>query len=103
MSGRPGPFLPAAVLVLSGQAAAARGQDRGGRRPAARVRRSTTWRAPVISVRADRGSIPRADVAEVIAVALETPSTVRTTFEVVGGEVPVAEALAALTPGPLAG
>ncbi|QMW67639.1 NAD(P)H-binding protein [Mumia sp. ZJ1417] len=50
-----------------------------------------------------RGSIPRADVAEVIAVALETPSTVRTTFEVVGGDVPVAEALASLSPGPLAG
>ncbi|WP_262851765.1 NAD(P)H-binding protein [Mumia quercus] len=50
-----------------------------------------------------RGSIPRADVAEVIAVALETPSTVRTTFEVIGGDVPISEALSTLTPGPLAG
>jgi nucleoside-diphosphate-sugar epimerase len=50
-----------------------------------------------------RGSIPRADVAEVIAVALETPATVRTTFEVVSGEAPITDALAALTPGPIAG
>jgi nucleoside-diphosphate-sugar epimerase len=48
-----------------------------------------------------RGPIPRADVAEVIAAALEQPSTVRATFEVIGGDTPIADALAAVRPGPL--
>ena len=41
----------------------------------------------------DRGSIPRADVAAVIARALEDGSGIRAQFEVVGGDVPIGEAL----------
>ncbi|WP_370618998.1 SDR family oxidoreductase [Mumia sp. Pv 4-285] len=49
-----------------------------------------------------RGSVPRADVAAVIAETLAQPSTVRTTFEVVGGDVEIAAALRDLEPGPIA-
>lgn len=40
------------------------------------------------------GSIPRADVAAVVAACLDAPSTVGTQFEVVSGDVAVAEAVA---------
>ena len=43
-----------------------------------------------------RGSIPRADVAAVIASLLETGAASRTQFEVVSGPDPIGEALAAL-------
>ncbi|MGH1562537.1 SDR family oxidoreductase [Mumia sp. DW29H23] len=48
-----------------------------------------------------RGAIPRADVAAVLVAVLDRPSTVRTTFELVGGDTPVGEALEALPSGPL--
>jgi uncharacterized protein YbjT (DUF2867 family) len=41
----------------------------------------------------DRGSISRADTAAVLAGCLERPATIGATFEVVAGQVPVAEAL----------
>ncbi len=44
----------------------------------------------------DRGEISRDDVAAVLAAALQAPNTIGTTFEVVTGEVPVEEAVAAL-------
>ncbi|MBW9215901.1 NAD(P)H-binding protein [Mumia sp. zg.B53] len=47
-----------------------------------------------------RGTIPRADVAAVLVAVLEAPSTARTTFELIGGDVPIDEALASLPPGP---
>ncbi len=43
-----------------------------------------------------RGKIPRADVAATLVGVLHTPSTVGQTFEVLGGDAPVADALAAL-------
>jgi uncharacterized protein YbjT (DUF2867 family) len=43
-----------------------------------------------------RGRVPRDDVAAVLAAVLEAPSTVGVTVELVGGETPVAEAVAAL-------
>jgi uncharacterized protein YbjT (DUF2867 family) len=43
-----------------------------------------------------RGEIPRDDVAEVIAVVLQTPSTIGKTFDLVSGETPVQEAVEAL-------
>jgi uncharacterized protein YbjT (DUF2867 family) len=43
-----------------------------------------------------RGQIPRDDVAAVLVAVLDTPSTIGTTFEVVGGETPIADAVAAL-------
>ncbi|HWC10818.1 MAG TPA: NAD(P)H-binding protein [Acidimicrobiales bacterium] len=41
-----------------------------------------------------RGEITRADVAEVLADVLHGPGTARRTFEVIGGETPVREAVA---------
>jgi uncharacterized protein YbjT (DUF2867 family) len=43
-----------------------------------------------------RGSIPRDDVAAVLLAVLDTPSTIGTTFEVLSGSTPVADAVAAL-------
>jgi uncharacterized protein YbjT (DUF2867 family) len=40
-----------------------------------------------------RGEIPREDVAAVLLAALDTDSTIGSTFEVVGGDTPIAEAL----------
>ncbi|SDE25373.1 SDR family oxidoreductase [Auraticoccus monumenti] len=42
-----------------------------------------------------RGSIPRADVAAVVAACIDDPSTVGAQFELVSGDVPVGEAIAA--------
>lgn len=46
-----------------------------------------------VAERSDRSSIPRADVAAVIAAALETDATIGRQFEVVGGTTPIAAAL----------
>jgi uncharacterized protein YbjT (DUF2867 family) len=40
-----------------------------------------------------RGEIPRADVAAVLLAVLDSPATAGRTFEVIGGETPIAEAL----------
>jgi uncharacterized protein YbjT (DUF2867 family) len=45
---------------------------------------------------ADRGSIPRADVAAVMAACLVRPETIGATFELTSGDTPVEEALDAL-------
>jgi uncharacterized protein YbjT (DUF2867 family) len=44
----------------------------------------------------ERGQIPRADVAAVLAAVLHDPATIGRTFEVVSGETPVGEALRSL-------
>lgn len=41
----------------------------------------------------DRGEIPRADVAAVLAAVLEADNTIGKTFDLVSGEVPVAQAV----------
>jgi nucleoside-diphosphate-sugar epimerase len=46
----------------------------------------------------DRGQIPRADVAAVLAAVLATPSAVGQAFDVVSGDTPIAEAITALAP-----
>lgn len=46
----------------------------------------------------DRGEVPRADVAAVLAAVLDDDGTIGATFEVVGGETPVIEAVAAQRP-----
>jgi uncharacterized protein YbjT (DUF2867 family) len=43
-----------------------------------------------------RGRVPRDDVAAVLAAVLAAPNTVGTTFELFTGDVPIAEAVAAL-------
>jgi nucleoside-diphosphate-sugar epimerase len=44
----------------------------------------------------DRGQVPRADVAAVLAAVLETPGSVGKAFEVISGEVPIEQAVASL-------
>jgi uncharacterized protein YbjT (DUF2867 family) len=44
----------------------------------------------------ERGQIPRADVAAVIAAVLVAPNSIGKTFELVSGETPIDEAVAAL-------
>lgn len=53
-----------------------------------------------VAARTDRSSISRADVAAVLAAALETDATIGQQFEVVGGTTPIVEALAGLS-GPV--
>jgi uncharacterized protein YbjT (DUF2867 family) len=43
-----------------------------------------------------RGQVPRADVAAVVAACLMMPSTVRTQFELISGDTPIEDALAAV-------
>jgi len=49
-----------------------------------------------IAERLDRGQIPRADVAAVLLACLDEPRTIGKSFDLIGGETPIAEALAAL-------
>jgi len=44
-----------------------------------------------------RGDIPRADVAAVLLAVLDTPGTAGQTFEVISGDTPITDAIAALT------
>jgi uncharacterized protein YbjT (DUF2867 family) len=43
-----------------------------------------------------RGSIPRADVARTLVAVLEAPNTVGKAFDLISGETPIAEAVAAI-------
>jgi uncharacterized protein YbjT (DUF2867 family) len=45
----------------------------------------------------DRGQVPRADVAATIAAVLAMPETVGLSFDLLSGEVPIAEAVGGLT------
>jgi uncharacterized protein YbjT (DUF2867 family) len=49
-----------------------------------------------VAAETGRGSVPRADVAAVLVALLSTGAGVRAQFELVGGDTPVAEAVAAL-------
>jgi uncharacterized protein YbjT (DUF2867 family) len=48
-----------------------------------------------LAEKVDRGPIPRADVAALIAATLDSPATIGHQWEVIGGDVPIADALAA--------
>ncbi len=52
-----------------------------------------TGRIEAAEVLGRRGEIPREDVARTFAVALEMPNTYHKTFEIIGGETPIREAL----------
>ncbi len=52
-----------------------------------------------VAERTGRGPIPRADVAAVLSACLRQPYTVGAQFEVISGEVPIAEALADVATG----
>lgn len=49
--------------------------------------------------RVDGGSIPREDVARVIVAALHNPGTIHSQFELVSGNTPIADAVAAVAVG----
>jgi uncharacterized protein YbjT (DUF2867 family) len=49
-----------------------------------------------IAERLDRGQIPRADVAAVFVACLDEPGTIGKSFDLISGDTPIAEALAAL-------
>jgi uncharacterized protein YbjT (DUF2867 family) len=49
-----------------------------------------------VAIDAPRADIPREDVAAVLAEVLDTPGTAGATFVVVGGDTPIAEAIAAV-------
>ena len=48
--------------------------------------------------RLDRGEVPRADVAATLAAVLATPATAGATFDLLSGDTPIADAVAALAP-----
>jgi nucleoside-diphosphate-sugar epimerase len=49
-----------------------------------------------VAERLDRGQIPRADVAAVFLACLDEPGTIGKSFDLIEGETPIVEALAAL-------
>lgn len=63
-------------------------------RPGSLTLEEGTGRVEIASRLGHGGSIAREDVATVIVAALQNPATVRTQFEVVSGDTPIAEALA---------
>lgn len=50
-----------------------------------------------IAASTGRGQIPRADVAAVFVACLDEPGTIGKSFDLISGDTPIAEALAALT------
>jgi uncharacterized protein YbjT (DUF2867 family) len=46
-----------------------------------------------LSDQTGRGDIPREDVAAVLVAVLDTPETAGRTFEVIGGDTPIIEAV----------
>jgi uncharacterized protein YbjT (DUF2867 family) len=49
-----------------------------------------------LSERLPRGQVSRDDVAAVLAVVLDSPNTIGRTVDLIGGDTPVAEAVAAI-------
>jgi nucleoside-diphosphate-sugar epimerase len=49
-----------------------------------------------IAERLDRGQVPRADVAAVFVACLDEPATIGKSFDLIAGDTPIADALAAL-------
>jgi uncharacterized protein YbjT (DUF2867 family) len=50
-----------------------------------------------LAEKVDRGPIPRADVAALIAASLDSPATIGHQWEVISGDVPIADAIASAT------
>lgn len=62
-------------------------------RPGSLTEEEGAGRIEAAEVLGRRGEIPREDVARTFAEALEMPHTYRKTFEIIGGETPIREAL----------
>jgi uncharacterized protein YbjT (DUF2867 family) len=65
-------------------------------RPGSLTEDPGTGRVRVSTELGDRGDVPRDDVAAVIAEVLDAPNTIGVTFELFGGDLPVAEAVRSL-------
>jgi uncharacterized protein YbjT (DUF2867 family) len=65
-------------------------------RPGSLTEDPGTGRVRVSRELGDRGDVPRDDVAAVIAELLDAPNTIGVTFELFGGDLPVAEAVRSL-------
>jgi uncharacterized protein YbjT (DUF2867 family) len=65
-------------------------------RPGSLTENPGTGRVRVSTKLGDRGDVPRDDVAAVIAELLDAPNTIGVTFELFGGDLPVAEAVRSL-------
>ena len=88
------PYLQA--KAAADQALAASGLDYTIVRPGGLTDGPGTGRVDVPERLGRRGQVPRDDVAAVLLAVLETPSTSGRTFELLSGETPIAEAIAAL-------
>ena len=62
-------------------------------RPGSLTEEEGAGRIEAAEVLGRRGELPREDVARTFAEALEMPNTYRKTFEIIGGETPIREAL----------
>ena len=62
-------------------------------RPGGLTNEPGTGRVRVSTELGERGSVPRDDVAAVLAACLTTPETIGVTFELFGGDTPIPEAL----------
>jgi uncharacterized protein YbjT (DUF2867 family) len=49
-----------------------------------------------VAAKLDRGQVPRADVAAVFVACLDDPGTIGKSFDLLGGDTPIADALASL-------
>jgi uncharacterized protein YbjT (DUF2867 family) len=65
-------------------------------RPGRLTDETGTGRVAIAERLGRRGAVPREDVAAVLVAALDTPSTIGRTFDLLSGETPIAAALAAL-------
>ena len=80
-----------------GEARDALGRARGGLVAGGQAQqRGRVTGQVAVGTTVERGTIPRADVAEIIATAITEGTAVRTQFEAVSGDVPVSDALATI-------
>jgi uncharacterized protein YbjT (DUF2867 family) len=66
-------------------------------RPGSLTDEPGTGRVRVSRELGSRGPVPRDDVAAVLAACLTTPATIRVTFELFAGDMPIDAALASLS------
>jgi len=83
------------VLAAADDAVRASGLDATVVRPGGLTNDPGTGRVRV-GERLPRGQVTRDDVAAVLVAVLDTPGTVGRTFDLIGGDTPITEAVAAL-------
>ncbi len=97
MASRPGPMQPYFAAKAEADAALEKaGLDHTIVRPGGLTDDPGTGRVTAAPDLERGGQIPREDVAGVLAAVLATPSAIGKTFDLVGGETPIDEAIGAL-------